>query len=364
MNLFEKMQPPVIMGAEEPLSKGISELDKAKTCIVVVKGKEYHGILDDRSIERMRSDPSTTKIGIVTERAPLIQNGSSLLDVCKCFFSGPYKSLPVQDGERVVGVLTRAQVLESLLDVGALAGKVGDFMTTPAVTIDESATLAQAKAKMREMNVRRLAVLRGSVVAGLVSTYDLKTVRTAVPKEKAPFVREKFSAENPPVSFVMSEEVVTVPPEASLSEAAKRMLASGVASLVVIEDSKPIGLLSARDLFESIMFQEKAPVYISGLDQEGRMLAEEITTECEKEVERLGKSFELEYLAVHFKRYGRKHSIHARLKTNNFGIVSASNHGFDMQGALHGVLAELRRMLMERKADPMHEKRRKPFRGL
>ena len=35
-----------------------------------------------------------------------------------------------------------------------------------------------------------------------------------------------------------------------------------------------------------------------------------------------------------------------------------------MQGALHGVLSELRKMLMDQKIDPMHEKRRKPFRGL
>jgi len=362
MNPFEKMLPPVIMGADEPLSKGIRELEKAKTCVVITRGKEYCGILDDRSIEKMRSDPMTTKIGAVVETAPLIPNGASLMEVCKLFFAGPYKSLPVQEGEKVIGVITRTQVIESLLSMGVLEGKVHEFMNAPAVTIVETATLAQARAKMREMNVRRLIVCneKGGI-SGLVSTYDLKK---AVPKQKAPFVHDKYSTDNPPVASAMSEEVVAIQPGASLSEAAQKMVESGVASLVVMEGQKPIGLLSARDLFESIMFKEKAPVYISGLDNEGRQFAEEITSDCEKEVERLGKSFDLEYLALHFKRYGRKHSIHARLKTNQFGIISASNHGFDMQGALHGVLSELRKMLMDQKIDPMHEKRRKPFRGL
>ena len=365
MNLFEKIVAPVQMDVDEPLSKALSEIGRSDTCVVVTKDGRYAGIVDDRSVEKVSSDPRTTKLGTVLERAPLIDAGSSLLEVCKSFFAGPYKSLPVRQGDRIVGTMRRNDVIEMLASTGALTGSVSEYMTSPVVTVDDKATIGQAKAKMRERGVRRLVVYSEGRLKGLLSIYDLKS-RTARPKEHAPFVREKHSSEDVLVSSLMvaGENVVTVEPGASLAEAAQKMTEAGVAALVVMERDKPVGLLSARDIFESIMFQEKTPIYFSGLGYEERMVIDEIKGEVEKEVEKIGKSVPLDYLALHLKKYGRKYSVHARLKTSKEGIVSVSNHGFDLQGTVHGLMSELRKIALERlKLNPLHEKRRKPYRG-
>lgn len=368
MNPFERMKTAQIMDVSEPLSKAIAELGRSGTCVVVTKDGEYQGIVDDRSMERMTSDPSSTRLGAVVEKAPIVPSDSSILQVCKFFFAGPYKHLPVQEGRRVVGVISRNDVLASLLSIGALQGRVRDFMTTPVVTVEESASLAQARARMRDMNVRRAIVMKGERMQGLLSTYDLRQ-RTAIPFEKPPFVREKIPVESPQLSSVMrsAEEVVTVSPESTLAEAAQRMVENGVGALVVVENGKPIGFLSARDVFESVMFRERAPVYLSGLDYADRMHVEEIQEEVERELEKIRKSFDIDYLALHFKRYegGRKHSVHARLKTNKFGVVAVSNHGFDMMGVVHGVMKELKKIMLQKvKIDPMKRRGRKPFRGV
>jgi len=365
MNPFERMQVPVVLDEATPLSQAISKLGRSDSCIVVTKGGQYVGIVDDLSAESSSADPSMTKVGHVFRRAPLIENGASLMDICKAFFTGPFKALPVQQDEKVVGILGRMDVLQSLLATGVLVGGVSAHMNSPVVTLDAGATLAQARAKMREQNVRRLVITTGDKVSGLISAHDLR-VATDVPKEKAPFVKEKFGMEDHKISSLMvdAEEVATIGPEAKLSEAARRMVEKKIASLVVTSGNKPVGLLSARDVFESVMAQDKAPIYISGLDYEDRMLADEITEEVEKELEKIRKSFDIEYLALHFKKYGRKHSVHARLKAAKLGLFSVSNHGFDLQGAVHGVMAELKKVTLQKsKPEPMHEKRREPFRG-
>lgn len=366
MNPFERMQVAIVMDEGAPLSQAIGKLTRPDSCIIITKGGKYIGILDDAAAEGKSSDPTKTKVGSVFKRAPLVENGASLMDICKAFFNGAYKALPVEQDGKVVGTLGRMDVLASLVKAGVVLGGVNEHMSKPIVAVDETATLAQARAKMREMNVRRLVITKGGKISGLVSTYDLRRV-TDVPRQKAPFVKEKFAVEDHKLSSIMvdAEEVATISPDATLSDAAKEMVERGVASLVVAEGNRPEGLVSARDIFESIMVQDRAPVYMSGLDYSDKMMVDEINAEVEKELEKIRKSFEIEYLALHFKKYGRKHSVHARLKTAKFGLLSTSNYGFDLQGAVHGVMAELKKiMLQKKKPDPMREKRRLPFRGI
>ena len=366
MNPFERMQEAIVMDESAPVSQAVGKLGRSDSCIIVTKGGKYIGILDDISAVEKTSDPTTTKIGHAMKRAPLIENGASLLEICKAFFNGAYKALPVEQDENVVGVLGRMDVLASLVRTGVVVGNVREHMSTPAVAVEETANLAQARAKMREANVRRLVIIKGGKIAGLISTYDLRKA-SDVPKERAPFVKEKHSIEEPKLGSLMvdAEEVATISPDATMADAARKMVENGVASLVVASDGKPEGLLSVRDVFESIMAQERAPVYISGLDYSDRMMVDEINAEVEKELEKMRKSMELEYLALHFKKYGNKHSVHARLKTVKFGLISASNHGFDLQGTVHGVMDGLKKIVLhKKKPDPSKGKRTSAFRGM
>ncbi|MFE0514124.1 CBS domain-containing protein [Streptomyces sp. NPDC058964] len=104
-------------------------------------------------------------------------------------------ALPVLEGEgRVVGVVSEADLLptEELRDspeggyavlrrpadmakAGALTA--GDLMTSPAVTVDANATLAEAARIMAREKVKRLPVVDGSgVLTGMISRADLLKV--------------------------------------------------------------------------------------------------------------------------------------------------------------------------------------------
>ncbi|MEV4143817.1 CBS domain-containing protein [Amycolatopsis sp. NPDC049691] len=90
----------------------------------------------------------------------------------------------------LVGVVSEADLLPHLwedrkprwrdrrLARKATACTAKDLMTSPAVTIDAEATLAAAAAEFAHTGVRRLFVLRGGKVAGVLSRRDLVAVFT------------------------------------------------------------------------------------------------------------------------------------------------------------------------------------------
>ena len=61
------------------------------------------------------------------------------------------------------------------------------------------------------------------------------------------------------VSDIMSGEVVTVAPEASMGEAAKTMGERRIGSLIVIENNNPTGIVTERDLLSKVMAKELSP---------------------------------------------------------------------------------------------------------
>jgi CBS domain-containing protein len=104
-------------------------------------------------------------------------------------------ALPVVEARRVIGIVSKGDLLpkierfdlgpESLLAAGPMQGPVRkaegirakDLMTSPAVTIAETATLAEAARCMRTWSVRRLPVVDGNAsLQGIVTRGDLLRV--------------------------------------------------------------------------------------------------------------------------------------------------------------------------------------------
>lgn len=59
------------------------------------------------------------------------------------------------------------------------------------------------------------------------------------------------------VKDVMSKNVKTISPSMSMAEAAKLMKKNRIGSLVVVEGSKPVGIITERDLAYKIIAEER-----------------------------------------------------------------------------------------------------------
>ncbi|WP_457550020.1 CBS domain-containing protein [Archaeoglobus sp.] len=62
-----------------------------------------------------------------------------------------------------------------------------------------------------------------------------------------------------PVKEIMTREVCTVDKNATLLEASKRMMEFGVGSVVVIEDGRPIGIVTEKDILYKVVSKNKLP---------------------------------------------------------------------------------------------------------
>ena len=61
------------------------------------------------------------------------------------------------------------------------------------------------------------------------------------------------------VEDIMSKDVVTIPPEASMAEASRVMGANRIGSLIVEVERKPEGIITERDLLSKVLAKDQDP---------------------------------------------------------------------------------------------------------
>lgn len=88
-------------------------------------------------------------------------------------------ALPVMDGPSVAGIFSERDVIHALANhfADALALKVGDVMTAPAITVSPADSVIGALSLMSRRRIRHLPVLEGGRIIGVVSIGDLVKYR-------------------------------------------------------------------------------------------------------------------------------------------------------------------------------------------
>lgn len=105
--------------------------------------------------------------------------GDTVGDAVALLASRRIGAVPVVDAGRLVGVFSERDVIGSVAERGAaaLAAKVADTMTAPAVTVDPAQPVIAALSLMTRRRVRHLPVLEGETIVGIVSIGDLVKYR-------------------------------------------------------------------------------------------------------------------------------------------------------------------------------------------
>ncbi|ALU92498.1 hypothetical protein WQO_03525 [Streptomyces globisporus C-1027] len=159
-----------------------------------------------------------TVADVMTRKVIAVARTASFKDIVTAMSRWSVSALPVVEGEgHVVGVVSEADLLPKeefherspglleqmhRLDATAKAGSLTaeDLMTRPALTIGPDATLPQAARLMATRGVKRLPVVEGDVLRGIVSRSDLLKVFLRPDDEIAEDVREQVVARLFPVS--------------------------------------------------------------------------------------------------------------------------------------------------------------------
>ena len=111
---------------------------------------------------------SATAREVMTTSVVSVAPGDSVDEAARLLTFHDISGLPVCDGSRVVGVISEADL------IGKSGTTVGEVMTSPAVTVPDSASLEDVAHQLTHQRIRRLPVVDASGdLIGIVSRHDV-----------------------------------------------------------------------------------------------------------------------------------------------------------------------------------------------
>ena len=118
---------------------------------------------------------------------------------------------------------------------------VKDFMTTNVITIGVNETVLYAAKLMHNQDVGDLVVMEGNVPKGIVTERDL--VRRVIALKKPLETK---------VSEIMSDPLITIEDQASIREAARKMVKYKIRRLPVTKNATLVGIIVASDFAKHV----------------------------------------------------------------------------------------------------------------
>ena len=119
---------------------------------------------------------------------------------------------------------------------------IRDWMSQPIISISKDKSIFETAKRMDEKQIGVLPVMKGDVLEGIVTERDV--VRKVVAKGLDPH--------QVVVAEIMSQHVLTVDVDAKLIDVAKMMIDKKFRRVLVTENAKIIGIITARDLVKML----------------------------------------------------------------------------------------------------------------
>ena len=142
--------------------------------------------------------------------------------------------------------------------------QVKDYMASPVYVMERIEPIQRARNLMFKYDLGRIPVMDRGKLVGIVTKYDISN-RLA---QAAPEWRRR-PIDLIPIHLVMTENPVTIYPEATLAQAAELMDENEVSGIPVEKDGQMVGMISSRDLLEFFSEQQDFKARVGDLMSEG-----------------------------------------------------------------------------------------------
>jgi CBS domain-containing protein len=131
---------------------------------------------------------------------------------------------------------------------------VKNFMTKNVVTIDAQKTVFEAAKLMRHQGVGDLVVTESKTPKGIVTERDI--VRRAVAQKRPLDIK---------VSEIMSTPLITIGENASLKEAARKMVKNQIRRLPVTKENELVGIIATSDFARHLSQKTHAEIILEAI---------------------------------------------------------------------------------------------------
>jgi CBS domain-containing protein len=114
--------------------------------------------------------------------------------------------------------------------------RIGDIMSEDVETISAGSSVGEARQRMRQQGIHHLVVMEGARAVGVVSARDLG--------------RNGAREDEIWIDTVMSRPIVTADRDTTIQRAANLLRGHQVGCLPVLEQGKPVGIVTIADLLD------------------------------------------------------------------------------------------------------------------
>lgn len=240
-----------------------------------MEGEELRGILTKKDIAyRLRqTEPMWRRrpidripVSILMAPEPItVAPETSIRDIAAIMLDRDISGLPVVEEGRVVGIVTKLDVMRSAHTRG-LTAKVNEAMED-AVTVSRYHSLDHVIDTIKGKNDKLIVVNDNGSLAGIITEsnlafYEYLDERMNLPRKDVTHLRREEPAGQKRFRYVvevsavaediMSRPVITVSPDASLQDAVGLMLEHQINSLVVAVDGDIRGMLKRDDIIKEV----------------------------------------------------------------------------------------------------------------
>ncbi|KEQ23298.1 CBS domain-containing protein [Paenibacillus tyrfis] len=135
-----------------------------------------------------------------------------------------------------------------------------EIMTTDCSTVTLKDNVYEAAVKMKQEDTGFIPVVEGRKLIGVLTDRDLVIRGFAEKREGSTAIKE-----------VMSDRVVSVPPQTTVDEAAKIMAKEQIRRLPVVENGDLVGIVSIGDLAVRDKFEDEAGEALSQISEQDKL---------------------------------------------------------------------------------------------
>lgn len=129
---------------------------------------------------------------------------------------------------------------------------VKERMTKGPITITKDTSFNEIVDLMKKHNIRRLPVVDGKRLVGIVTNRDVRTASaspaTSLEIHELLYLLDRLKAKD-----IMTKKVITVGPDTPIEEAARLIIKYKVGGLPVVVDSILVGIITETDLLQQLV---------------------------------------------------------------------------------------------------------------
>ncbi|MDH7593112.1 MAG: CBS domain-containing protein [Methanomicrobiales archaeon] len=243
--------------------------------LLVTNGEELVGIITRKDIAYglRQSEPLWRRrpidripVEVMMTRSPIVVSPTTFTEeIASMMVNNRISGLPVVEGGRVAGIVTKSDLLRSTL-VQNLPLRAHDLMEE-AITVSRYHSLSHIIDQMRERNNKLVVMNNDGTIAGIISEsnivfFDYEAAETGVPVRDVKLLRKDETAGRKRYRYVMNvsaiaEDVMTRPvvttgPDAPLKEVVDLMNKHRISTVVVVEGQELKGIVKRDSIIREV----------------------------------------------------------------------------------------------------------------